>query len=195
MMFQFYGYGRFGPFSQALLFLEQLGLLDAILPFILIFAVFYGVLDQVKVFANNRINAIIALSVSLLTVIPHILGYYPPSADVVVIMNRSLPEIALIALALVLVIVLTGLLTKNKFEDINLFKENAHWIAIALVGLTIYGAIAPPTWVPGFLSIFTDPFFYTIMIILLVFGLVIWAVVGNDKKPPTNAAGQPPGTR
>ena len=74
MIFQFYGYGRFGPFSQALLFLESIGLLDAIIPFVLIFTVFYSILRQVDVLKNQRADAVVAMSVSLLTVVPHILG-------------------------------------------------------------------------------------------------------------------------
>lgn len=182
-----YGYGRFGTFSQALVFLEQLGLLDALIPFALIFAVFYAILDQTEIFkAGRRINAVVALSVALLTVIPHVLGYYPPGADVVVILNRAAPEIALIAIALVLVLILTGLMSGTSGSNLTLFKDYAQWIALALVALVVYGAIAPPTWVPGFLALFTDPYLMSVLIILLVFGLVVWAVVGfsSDGTPP-----------
>ncbi len=102
MIFQYYGVGRFGPFSQALVYLEQMGLLDAIIPFILIFSIFYAVLEQVKILENNKVNGVVAVSVALLTVVPHVLGMYPPHADVVTIINRALPEIALILIAIFL---------------------------------------------------------------------------------------------
>lgn len=199
MLFQYYGYGRFGPFSEALLYLERMGLLDAIIPFILIFSIFYAVLDQVKILENKRVNAVVALSVSLLTVVPHILGMYPPGADVVQIINRALPEIALIMIAIFLVMVLTGLIIGKKPDDADTtFKSVAKWAALILVAVVFWGAMTPQGYLPGFLNFFTDPYFYSIMIILLVFGLVIFLVVGGDdeekKKRAAAAAarGNPP---
>ena len=47
--------------------LEQLGFFSYVLPFLLIFALIFGILMRVKIFENNKaINAIIALSVGLM---------------------------------------------------------------------------------------------------------------------------------
>jgi len=46
---------------------EQMGFFDYLLPFLLIFALVFGLLTQIKIFKDNKsINAIIALSVGLM---------------------------------------------------------------------------------------------------------------------------------
>lgn len=180
LLFQFYGYGRFGPFSQALAWMEQFGLLDSIIPFALIFAVSYQILKQTNVLQNERVNAVVALSISLVTVIPHVLGIYPsPFADPVTIINRSLPEFALIMIAIVLVLVLANLLGFDATSD-GTVQKVAPWAALVLVGLVLFGALTAPGTLPGFLSFLAEPVFYTLMIIILVFGLIIYAVVGSS---------------
>ena len=60
----FYG----GAIGNLLSVWEQAGVFSYILPFLLIFAVVFGILMQTKMFQQNRtINGIIALTVSLLS--------------------------------------------------------------------------------------------------------------------------------
>ncbi len=57
----------FGSFADILFQWEALGLFDFILPFLLIFAVVFGILSQMKIFNENRgINVIIAIALGLL---------------------------------------------------------------------------------------------------------------------------------
>ena len=64
---QFYGSFGGGDFGRALLKLEELGFFDYLLPFLIIFAMIFGILSRVKVFGDNKgIDAIIAVSVGLM---------------------------------------------------------------------------------------------------------------------------------
>lgn len=64
----FFGGTYGGAFGNVLATWEQLGVFSYVLPFLLIFAVVFGILMQVKLFQENRIlNGIIALAVSLLS--------------------------------------------------------------------------------------------------------------------------------
>ena len=59
----FYG-GNIGNFLSNL---EQLGFFDYVLPFLVIFAIIFGILARVKIFEDNKaVNGIIAVSVSLM---------------------------------------------------------------------------------------------------------------------------------
>lgn len=59
----FYG----GDIGNFLIQLEQLGFFAYLLPFLIIFALVFGILTRMKIFEDNRaINAIIALSVGLM---------------------------------------------------------------------------------------------------------------------------------
>jgi len=187
-LFQFYGYGRFGPFGQALAYLEQFGLLDSIIPFALIFAILYAMILKTNIFSktdgklNKKVTLVVALSITLVTVIPHVLGLYSsPYADPVVIINQSLPQIALILVAIVLVLIVTNALEAEGSDVANKVKEWSGWIALVLIGLVFYGALTPPGRLPGFLNFFADPFFYTILIILAVFGGVVYLVTSEKK--------------
>jgi len=63
---QFHGFSG-GGFRDILIGLEQLGFFDYILPFLIIFALVFGILTKIKIFEENKgINAIIALSVGLM---------------------------------------------------------------------------------------------------------------------------------
>ena len=59
----FYG----GSFSELLMYMEQTGFFAYVLPFLLIFALVFGILTKIKIFKDNKaVNAIVALAVGLL---------------------------------------------------------------------------------------------------------------------------------
>lgn len=66
LSFQFGGfYG--GDVGNLLSYWEQLGVFSYVLPFLLIFAIVFGILMKIKVFGDNKgLNAVIALVVGLL---------------------------------------------------------------------------------------------------------------------------------
>ena len=56
-----------GGFRNVLMELEQLGFFDYVLPFLIIFALVFGILTKINIFEQNKgINAIIALAVGLM---------------------------------------------------------------------------------------------------------------------------------
>jgi len=64
---QSYGVIGGGGFGNILSRLEQLGFFDYVLPFLIIFALVFGILTKTRIFEQNKgINAIIALSVGLM---------------------------------------------------------------------------------------------------------------------------------
>ena len=67
LFLQTYGYYG-GGFGGLLDFLAQGGFFSFLLPFLLIFALVYGLLLRVKLFEKNGINAVIALAVSLMSI-------------------------------------------------------------------------------------------------------------------------------
>lgn len=116
-----------------LVWLEQYGLTDAILPFLLIFAVLFAILQRVKVFGEKKnINVIVSLVIALLTVVPHVMGRYPVNADPISIMNRALPNISVLVIAIIMALILIGI-----------FGGQASWIGTlsGIVALLAFGAV------------------------------------------------------
>lgn len=65
-LMQTFSYSGGGQFGAVLDRLGQMGFFSYVLPFLLLFALIYGILLKTKIFEKNSINGIIALSVALL---------------------------------------------------------------------------------------------------------------------------------
>lgn len=162
--------------------LESWGLTDVLLPFLLIFVIFYAILQKSNVLGNGKknLNMGVSLVVALLVVIPHILGAYPPGADVVTIMNRALPNVSIVVVAVVMLLILLGIFG----GDATLVgMKLGNWIAIlAIIAiLWIFGGAAGwwgPNWGATWRWLSSDV--VAIIIILLVFGLIIAFVTSES---------------
>jgi len=175
MLFQAGGF----VFQDALRYLQYIGVWDVILPFALIFAIIFAVLDKTKIFEHNNINIVIALSISLLSIIPHVMGGYPPGLDVVLIINAFFPQIALALIAIVMVLIMTGLMIKDS-DDFKFTETLGKWaagISIALVLFFMYNSINPVnTRYGSTFNFLNDPQLQAFVISALVFGLIVWFI-------------------
>ena len=87
-------------FSNLAYYFQQWGVMDFLLPFLLVFTIIFAVMQRTKILGDKKnYNVIVALIVGLLFVVPHIMGSYPLGYDPVQVMNESLPSISLVAVA------------------------------------------------------------------------------------------------
>ncbi len=163
----------YGPFAQ----LEDLGLLDVILPFILIFTLVFAFLQKSKILGKDskRFNAVVALVMGLSVVFPHVLGYYPPERDIVNIINQSLPNVGVIVVAIVMALIIIGLMGKQ-------FKLGAGsasgWIAIIAFGAVVYIFGDAANWweSPAWLYFLRDSETMMLVVAVLIFAIIIWFI-------------------
>jgi hypothetical protein len=153
---------------------EDLGIFSFALPFLLIFALIFGILTKTNLFGtkdnpNKKINAIIALVVALISLQFNFVSSF---------FSDLFPRFG-IALAIILLI----LLSIGLFADLE--NKKMKWI---LGGIVLVALIAV-LWVPlsnlGIeinLNGFFERNFGWMFFVLLVIGLVIWAVAGGEKK-------------
>ncbi len=176
MLFQAY------VFQDTLRYLQYLGVWDVVLPFALIFAILYSVIKKTGVFTNENVNVVVALSISLLAVIPHVSGGYPPGLDIVLIINAFFPQIALVLISIVMVLMMTGLMADEKDSKFKgRLAKYAAFISIALVAFFMYNSINPLSTGTGtglgyYFNFLNDPQLQAFVISALVFGLVVWGV-------------------
>ena len=91
-------------------YLQAYGILDFLLPFVLVFTIVYAVMQKTKILGDKKnFNVIIALVLGLLFVVPHITGSYPIGYDPVQVMNEALPSISLVAVAAIMLLLLMGI--------------------------------------------------------------------------------------
>jgi hypothetical protein len=182
-LFQFYGgwsnWGG-GYFSNFVYWLDYWGVRDIILPFILIFTIFFAMLQKIHLFGatdSKKYNMVISLAVALLVVIPHALGAYPPEADVINIINDSIPEVALLVVVVVLVLMMLGMIAGKEVK----FAGVLPWVSGISVVLLLF--IFADAIFPFGISNYIDPAIQSLIVILLVFGLLIYWVAGEPTKP------------
>lgn len=171
-------------FVDALRDLEKWGLTDVLLPFLLIFTIFFAILQKTNVLGRDKKNwnITVAIVVGLLVVIPHITGSYPGGMDVVEIMNKALPNVSLVIVAIVMFLILVGLLGGD-FDIAG--KPLSGWIVIlsAILVFFIFGRSAGwfERW-PRWLWWLDDSETQALIIVILVFGIIIWFVTKDESK-------------
>ncbi len=158
--------------------LEQFGLLDAVLPFILIFAVIFTVLKTTHALGDKRnVHMLVALVIALLVVLPHVMGTYPPGQDVVKIINTALPNISLVIVMIVAALILMGIFMPNQtgVPGGGLFAFISVGVIIYIFGLAAgwWETVAPL----GFLS---NPDIQALIVIILVFAIVIFLITAES---------------
>ena len=164
--------------------LESWGLTDALLPFLLIFVIIFAVLQKTRVLGEGKknFNVIVSLVISLLVVIPHVTRSYPPGGDIVEILNTALPNVSILVVAIVMLLVLIGILGG---EARWMGGSLSGWIAIFafLIILWIFGRAAGWFYyVPRWLYWIQDPDVWALIVILLVFGIVIWFITRDSEE-------------
>jgi hypothetical protein len=168
-----------GGFSNFAYYLQQYGVLDFLLPFILVFTIIFSVSTAVPVLNKKKqFRVIVSLVLALMFVVPHIIGYYPLGYDPVAVMNATLPSISLVAVAAVMLLILMGLFG-TEFTG-----EAKPWIALIALGFVgyIFGAALGFWTGPYDAFAWWSPAITELMLILLVFGLIIWFVTKEDNS-------------
>ncbi len=162
--------------------MEYWSISDVLLPFILIFTVVYAVMQKSKILGkeSDRFNVVIALVLAMSVVIPHVLDIYP-KPSVVDIINASLPQVSLIVVAIIMFLVIIGIFAKEiEFAGASL----TGWaVLLALISVfSIFGSNAGWFSMPSFLSFLNNPEMQSLVVIILVFGIIIWFVTHEPNK-------------
>ncbi len=164
--------------------LYQWGVLDAILPFLLIFIIVFAVLQKIMLFKDDagtkgdkKINGILALIIGLMVVFPHVLNLYPVGSDPVIVIGQILPGASALLIAVLLVIILLGLAGGNVPSGMIFLVA---FIALLAMALIIIMAIFPG-FVPGF-QFLRNPAMQAALVIILVMGLVAYFIMSEPSE-------------
>jgi len=172
--------------------LDSWGLTDVMLPFLLIFVVIFALMAKTRILGEDKkkYNLVVALVIGLLVVIPHVLNYYPPEADVVDIMNEALPQVSIIAVAVIMLLILIGLFGG---EAKWMGSSMSGWIAIIsfIIILIIFGGAAGWWGDWSWFYTFFGAESVAIIVMILVFAIIVWWITrGEGKEKEANALSQ-----
>jgi hypothetical protein len=175
-------------FENFILQLQDWGVMDVLLPFILIFTVVFAVFQKTKILGDGRkqYNVIIALVMALAVVIPHVTGAWQAwGFDPVMVINGALPQVSLVVIAIVMMLLIIGVFGNDldiAGTSLSGIVMIVAFIAVVLIFGTQLGWFNIPTW----LYFLNDPEIQSFVIMILVFAIIIWFITKEDKKDKAN---------
>lgn len=191
-----------GQLRNVFQYLMDLGFLDFVLPFILIFVVFFAILQKIVLFRashkwdaagkkwvptvdtdkipDRKVNALISLAIALMITIPHAAGMYPPELDPVVLLTSFLPSTIVVLAAVFVIMLLLGFAGAGETSAMQLLVA---FIGVCLLVFLFLLNIFPTFFPTGFYWL-ADPTIQALLFVLLIMALVIYWVM----KP---AGGEP----
>lgn len=162
--------------------LVDIGVVDVLLPFLLIFAIIFAIMDKAKILGEDKknIHIVIALVISLLVVIPHVTDSYPSGADPIEIINSALPSVSLVLVAIIALLLLMGVF------GVEVASVVGGWVAIfAIIAVVwIFGAAADWWGDWDWFRVTFGEDALAIAVVILVFALLIWWITAPEKKTP-----------
>lgn len=175
-------------FQDIFLYMQDMGVIDVLLPFLLIFTVVFAVLEKAKIFGEKKknINVMISLIIGLLVVFPHVTGTYPPGGDIVEIMNSAIPNISIIVIAIIMLLILIGIFGK----DLTFAGTPLVGVVAILSFLTVAYIFAVAAGWGGISSLdwLKDPQTQATIVVILVFGILIWLITKEPSDPSKKGA-------
>ena len=153
---------------------EALGVFSYVLPFILIFAVTFAILDNVSVFKGRKgINLVIALAVGLLA-----LQFNMVSVFFAEIFPRA---------GIGLSVVLVALILSGAFIDWD--KDSHRWIFFAIGALAFLLVIANAFSSYSFFGTnWWEDYGSAIVVLIIIIGLIVSVMVSNKDGSGTSAS-------
>ncbi|MCD4666427.1 hypothetical protein K8R47_01305 [archaeon] len=157
--------------------MESLGVYDYLLPFVLVFAILFAILEKTKIFGADKknISAIVAIIVALVTV---------TQWEIVRKLNIFLPKISFFIIIVVMVLVLFGLMGANITEGLGGFL--LFFGAIASL-IAVYWALGDdiglqlPYWLEN-----SGPWIAAIVVLILL-SLVIYGGSSTERGEKTKS--------
>ncbi|MBU90580.1 hypothetical protein CMO94_03470 [Candidatus Woesearchaeota archaeon] len=177
-------------FETAFITLENLGFVDVVLPFLLIFTVLFAVLEKTKILGEEKrsMNTGIAIIFALIVVIPHVTGNFPAGFDPVEIINAALPAVSIVVVAVIALMILIGVFAHDR---ILLGATAPGWVFFfSIITLMFIFGSAAGWWSDGFINWLESMFgedVISVVIMLLVFGIIIAFVTGGGEREELGA--------
>ncbi|MBS3152958.1 hypothetical protein J4426_00110 [Candidatus Woesearchaeota archaeon] len=185
--------------QNALQFFKELGLFDVVLPFILVFALVYAVLEKTMILGkekygemevpNKNLNAAISFVVAMLVI---------ASSQIVGVINEALPNLVLLMVVSLMFLLLIGVFVgtgefnfAKKHKGANIAIMIAMFIGVVLVFLAAIRDSSGRTWLDYAWTFMIEQWSGTIFSSLLIFIVIILAIiyVTGSPKPHTEKGG------
>ncbi|MFW6024741.1 MAG: hypothetical protein ACOCRX_00205 [Candidatus Woesearchaeota archaeon] len=173
-------------FNELFQELARQGVIDTGIPALLIFALFYAVLNETKIVSKKKgINTVLSLSFGLLFAYFGNQIYVQSGVSLVQLINQSILDVTVIILAVIMLFILIGSLGYNKidFSKSNFTKYGFILFSMfIIVFIFLHSAGYLPQNISRAISEHVESL--SVLIPVVVFGLVVYYVTKDDTKKP-----------
>lgn len=160
--------------ATILQFWENIGVFDYLLPFLLIFAVVFGILGSTRILSGNKgVNVVIAIVIGLLSLR---VGY------VQIFFKEVFPSLGVGISILLIILILTGLFIRQ--ENLKVM----YWIFIGIgaliAGIVLFGSFSNIGWVAG--GWYASDWISWVISVALLIALIAVVVMGQQPERGAN---------
>ena len=181
--------------QQSIEFLKDFGLFDVVLPFLLVFALIFAILEKTFILgkesngsAKKNLNSIVALAIALIAVATN---------KVIGAINEALPNVVLLIIVSISFLMMIGVFLKT--EEFDFAEEHKKWYAtfviLMFIGVLLIFASAIKINGVSWLSMlldkigsFSESFISSIIFLVIVVGILAFIIKGSN----SNAGGTTP---
>lgn len=169
-------------FEQIVYTLTSWGVVEFLLPFLLVFVIVYATLQKTKILGEGRknFNVVLAFLMGLAVIIPHYTGWYT-TFDPVLVINRALPQVSIILVAIIMVLLIIGVFGNE--VDIAGHPLSGWVVIFAVVAVVvIFGGALNWFPLPYWLTWVLTPDMQALIIMILIFGIIIYFITKEPKE-------------
>ena len=176
------------PLENALVFLENFGFFNVVLPFLLVFTIVYAILEKSAIFGKEKIgdtesprrsvNSMVAFVIALFVVV---------TKEIVVSIRESLPQVALLLIIITSFMMLAGSLVTGtepfsfeKERKWKIFLTLVLFIAILAIFLNSIGWLSPI--LDYIMANWDQTFLVSLIFLAIVIGVILYVVRTPEKK-------------
>lgn len=182
------------PLDSAVDFLRRFGFFSVILPFLLVFAIVFGILEKSKLFGTEKIDNKDYPKRNLNSVVAFCVAFFVVAAsNITGVIQATIPQIALVLLFLITFLLLFGSLMGHSTLEkgggildlwsiapgINKIFIIAIFVAMIAILLGAFGALGD---VVNYISYNISGTFITMIIFFLIVIGAIWFIAKSPKK-------------
>lgn len=160
--------------KEVFIYLESLGLINVAIPFVIVFVVLYAVLNWVKLFKDNRVNAVLAALIAFIAI---------AAADVVRNLDLFSYYLVLLIFVVTAVFMFIALLGGKLELTSDKYKPYFAWSVVVILCLLIfYSLYESGVRVDLGIDYYLLRSLAPIAIAVLVFVLIVWFISSPGKK-------------
>jgi len=166
-------------FREALIFFDQIGLYDVVLPFLLVFTLVFGVLEKSKILGTERIGDKTLPRKNLNAMIAFITGFFVvASAQLVELVNILVARVALILVILVCFMILIASMHAQQGDDGFDLQAHKAWLSVVVIIAVVLIFLDGVGWLGAawlyVTSYWDSTFMGVVLLFIILIGFIMW---------------------